>query len=75
MQVTIKIIGHLVYKVGFGEKAMDLPPGTTALELIRRLGLGENFHGIVTRNGNALPAGDELRQDDRIVIAHAYSGG
>ncbi len=75
MQVTVRVVGHLVYKTGFGEKILELPSGITVSELIRRIGLDENVPGMVTRNGACLLPGDELNPGDRIVIAPAYSGG
>lgn len=75
MQVTVKVVGHPLYKTGFGEKILELPPGITVSELIRRIGLDENFQGMVTRSGVSLPPGEVLKPNDRIVIAPAYSGG
>jgi hypothetical protein len=30
---------------------------------------------IITRNGKAVAPGDALRDGDRVVISHIYSGG
>ncbi len=75
MKVTVKLIGPFVHHQGFSEKDMEVPPTTTAQELLTLVNLDTSRPKIVTRNGRAIAMGDRLQEGDRIVISPIYSGG
>ena len=75
MKVTVKLIGGLVYTVGFAERDLDLPAGTTAAGLLARLGIGRPGSVITTRNGAGISPDDALGEGDRILISPPFSGG
>jgi molybdopterin converting factor small subunit len=75
MKITIKLIGPLIYAVGFSEKEFDVPEPATIDGLSGLVGIGQDRPRIVTRNGKAVGRLDELRDGDRVVIAPVYSGG
>ena len=75
MKVTVKLIGPFVQALGFSEKQMDVPAGTTADGILAIVRLDKSRPKIVTRNGRAIAPGDEVGEGDRIVIAPIYSGG
>ncbi len=75
MKITVKLIGPLIYEAGFSEKAMRLPAKTTAGELAARVKIKKSRSVIITRNGRAVAPGDALKDGDRVVISHIYSGG
>ena len=75
MRITIKLIGPLIYEAGFSEKVMRLPAGTTTGELIARVKIEKNRPVIITRNGRMVAPNDALKDGDRVVISHIYSGG
>ena len=75
MKVTVKLIGPLIYEAGFSEKALRLPAKTTAGQLIARVKIEKSRPIITTRNGRAVAPEDELKEGDRVVISHIYSGG
>lgn len=75
MKVTVKLIGPLVYAVGFSEKELTLAGPATAGELLDRVHVGKDRPTIVTRNGRAVGPPDALEDGDRIVISPIYSGG
>jgi sulfur carrier protein ThiS len=75
MRITVKLIGPLIYEAGFSEKRMRLPAKLTAGELVLRVKIDKNRPTIITRNGRAVAPDDALKDGDRIVISHIYSGG
>jgi len=75
MTVTVKLIGPFVQLFGFGEKALDVPAGTTADDLVGLVGIDKSRPRIVTRNGRAVVANEALAEGDRVVISPIYSGG
>ena len=75
MRITIKLIGPLIYEAGFSEKAVKLPANTTVGELVARVKIEKSRPTIITRNGRAVTPGDALKDGDRVVISHIYSGG
>jgi sulfur carrier protein ThiS len=75
MKITVKLIGPFVQLFGFSEKALDVPGGTTADDLIGLVGIDKSRPKIVTRNGRAVVPGEALAEGDRVVISPIYSGG
>ena len=75
MRITVKLIGPLIYEAGFSEKTMRLSAKTTAAEIVSRVKINKNRPVIITRNGRAAAPGDVLKDGDRVVISHIYSGG
>jgi sulfur carrier protein ThiS len=75
MKITVKLIGPFVQALGFSEKKMDVPAGTTADGVLNIVRVDKARPKIVTRNGRAIAPGDEVGEGDRIVIAPIYSGG
>ncbi len=75
MKVTVKLIGPLIYEGGFSEKVLELPGPMTAGELSAYVKIDRKRPTIITRNGKAVAPGDKLRDGDRVVLSHIYSGG
>jgi len=75
MKVTVKLVGGLVYKVGFAERELEVPPGTTAGSLLAGLGIDTPGSVITTRNGWGMAEDEEAREGDRILISPPFSGG
>ena len=75
MNVTVKLIGPFVSQLGFSEKGLDLPPGTTADGLLAIVGIDKARPKIITRNGRAIAPAEEVQDGDRIVVSPIYSGG
>ena len=75
MKITVKLIGPFVQALGFSEKDLDVPAGTTADGLLGLIAMDKARPKIVTRNGKAIAPGEEIGEGDRIVISPLYSGG
>lgn len=75
MNVTVKLVGGLIHTLGFSERELDLPPGSTVAELLDALGIDRGRPLIVGRNGWAIEAVDEVREGDRILVSPVFSGG
>lgn len=75
MKITVKLIGPFIRLFGFSEKALDVPAGTTAEDLIALVSIERSRPKIVTRNGRAVVPGEALAEGDRVVISPIYSGG
>jgi sulfur carrier protein ThiS len=75
MRITVKLIGPFVQLFGFGEKALEVPAGTTADDLIGLVSIDRARPKIVTRNGRAVVPDESLAEGDRVVISPIYSGG
>jgi sulfur carrier protein ThiS len=75
MKITVKLIGPFVNQLGFSEKELDVPAGTTADGLLALIGIDKARPKIITKNGRAVAPGEEARDGDRIVISPIYSGG
>ena len=75
MKVTVKLIGPFIHTIGFSEKELDVPPGTTAEGIQAMINIEKSRPKIVTRNGKAISSNDGLQDGDRIVISPIYSGG
>ncbi len=75
MNVTVKLVGGLIHTLGFSERELDLPPGSTVAELLDALGIDRGRPLIVGRNGWALEVVDPVREGDRIMVSPVFSGG
>lgn len=75
MKITVKLIGPFVQALGFSEKDMECPVGTTADGLVALVDIDKARPKIVTRNGRAVAPDEALADGDRIVISPIYSGG
>jgi sulfur carrier protein ThiS len=75
MRVTIKLVGGLVHTVGFSEREVDLPVGTTVAGLLDAIGIDPARPLIVGRSGWAIETDDEVDEGDRILISPVFSGG
>jgi sulfur carrier protein ThiS len=75
MRVTIKLVGGLVHTVGFSERVVDLPVGTTVAGLLDTIGIDPARPLIVGRNGWAIETDDKVHDGDRILISPVFSGG
>jgi len=75
MKVFVRLIGPVAIKLGFNEKELEVPEGTKLEGLFRLLKVEPVLPMIITRNGKSIEPEDKLQNGDRIVIAHAYSGG
>jgi sulfur carrier protein ThiS len=75
VRVTIKLVGGLVHTVGFSERVVDLPVGTTVAGLLDAIGIDPARPLIVGRSGWAIETDDEVHDGDRILISPVFSGG
>jgi len=75
MKITVKLIGPLIYEAGFSEKELALPGSMRVGELPAYVKIDGKRPTIITRNGRAAAPGDPLKDGDRVVISHIYSGG
>lgn len=75
MRITVKLIGPFIQALGFSEKQMTVPAGTTADGLLGIVAAIRGRPKIITRNGRAVAPGEEFRDGDRIVISPIHSGG
>jgi sulfur carrier protein ThiS len=75
MKIHVKMIGPLIYDVGFSEKDLEIPERTTAEMLMELISVPKQRPKIVTRNGKAVAPHEELAEGDRIAVSPIYSGG
>jgi sulfur carrier protein ThiS len=75
MKLTVKLAGGLVQTLGFSEREIELPPGTTVARLLDAIGIDPARPVIVGRNGWAMDLAEEIREGDRILISPVFSGG
>lgn len=75
MNITVKLIGPLVNKLGFSEKEMSIPEGTDLNGLTADMGFDSSWTVIAVRNGLAIAGEDEILPGDRIAFSPVYSGG
>jgi len=75
MKIHVKMIGPLIYDVGFSEKEIEIPERTTAERLLELISVPKQRPRIVTRNGRAVTPQEELADGDRIAVSPIYSGG
>jgi len=75
VRITVKLIGPFIQALGFSEKKMNVPSGTTVDSLLGIMAAIRGRPKIVTRNGRAIAPGEEFQEGDRIVISPIHSGG
>ena len=75
MNVTVKLIGPLIYAAGFSEREVEVPESTTTDGLLDLIGVDRERPRIVTRNGRAVGPADRFDEGDRVVVSPLYSGG
>ena len=75
MKVTVRLIGGFVYTLGFRERELQLPPGTTVAGLLDAIAIDRARPVIVGRNGWAIDLVEELSEGDRILVSPVFSGG
>ncbi len=75
MKVTVKLAGGLVHTLGFSERQLEVPPGTTVAELLDAVGIDRTRPMIVGRNGWAIGPHEALQDGDRILVSPVFSGG
>ncbi len=74
MKVQVKLIGGFIQKLGFSEKALELPEAETVDQLQTRLGL-EGIPVLFSRDGAGLHGHDVLKDGDRVLVSAMFSGG
>ena len=75
MHVTVKVIGGLVFRLGFAEQDRELPAGATAGSLLAALGITDPHTVITTRNGRGIAPEEQLEEGDRVLVSPPFSGG
>jgi sulfur carrier protein ThiS len=75
MTITVKLVGGLIHTLGFSERVLELPAGTTVAGLLEAIGIDPARPLIVGRSGWALETDDEVHDGDRILISPVFSGG
>ncbi|MFH1330866.1 MAG: MoaD/ThiS family protein [Actinomycetota bacterium] len=75
MKITVKVIGGLVHRLGFGEQEREVPAGTTAGGLLAELGIPDARTVITTRNGWGIAPNEMIAEGDRILVSPPFSGG
>ena len=75
IKVTLKLAGGLIHTVGFSERVVELPAGTTVAGLLAAVGIDRGRTLIVGRDGWAIDLDDEVRDGDRILVSPVFSGG
>ena len=75
MTITVKLVGGLIHTLGFSERVLDLPAGTTVAGLLEAIGIDPARPLIIGRSGWALETVDEVHDGDRILISPVFSGG
>ncbi len=75
MKITVKLVGGFVHTVGFSQKELDVAPGATVADVLAAIAIDRTRPMIVARNGHAAAEGEEVREGDRILVSHVFSGG
>ena len=75
MTVTVKLVGGLIHTLGFSERVVELPSGTTVAGLLDLLGIDPARPLIVGRSGWAIERTDDVHDGDRIMVSPVFSGG
>jgi hypothetical protein len=75
MKILVKVIGPLIYSVGFSERELTVDDGLTADGLAALLGIPKERPRIMTRNGAAIAPEARLIEGDKIAVSPIYSGG
>jgi len=75
MKVKVKVIGYFIYQAGFSEKELEIPPLTTAGELLSLINIKRRLPRIMMLNGKGIGSEKVLQNGDRVVIAPLAGGG
>jgi len=75
VKVTVKVIGGLAHRLGFGEENREIPAGSTAGALLGMLGITDPRTVITTRNGWGIAPDEVIEEGDRILVSPPFSGG
>lgn len=75
MKIKVKVIGYFIYQTGFSEKELEIPPMTTAGELLSLINIKRRLPRIMMRNGKGIGPEKKLQEGDRIVIVPLAGGG
>jgi len=75
VRIRVKMIGPLMYEVGFSEKEVEVPADTTAEALLDLIAVSRQRPRIMTRNGRAIAPQEVLEDGDKIAVSPIYSGG
>lgn len=75
MKITVRLVGGLVHRLGFGEQECEVPSGTTAGGLLAALGIPDPRTVITTRNGWGIGPDEVIEEGDRILVSPPFSGG
>ncbi len=79
MQVEVRVFATLrpyLPELGIGEaKTLEVPEGTTAADLARRLGIPLDEVKIIMRNGLQVEPDEVLADGDRVAYIPAVGGG
>jgi sulfur carrier protein ThiS len=75
MTITVKLVGGLIHTLGFSERVLELPAGTTVAGLLEAIGIDPARPLVVGRSGWAIESDDEVRDGDRILVSPVFSGG
>jgi len=75
VRIRVKMIGPLMYEVGFSEKEVEVPAATTAEALLDLIAVSRQRPRIMTRNGRAIAPQEVLEDGDKIAVSPIYSGG
>ncbi|MGE5421945.1 MAG: MoaD/ThiS family protein [Ignavibacteriales bacterium] len=74
MKIYYKAIGELRRKISCSEGEVECAKGTTAANLIDKLGL-ENKGLVIMVNGRKVGSEEPLNEDDRITLIPVAIGG
>lgn len=81
MRVHVEVGGYLVEHLpgGEGEQVLELPDGTTALDVMKRIGLPLEESYLVVLNDSVLTSADRatraLAEGDRLSLMPPLRGG
>lgn len=75
MKVKVKLIGPLISRMGFSEKDLEIPEESNLKSLLQKLEIPDDLPLILTVEGKGVSREHPLREGDRVVISHIYSGG
>ncbi len=75
IKIKLKIISHLIYKTGFGERDLELPQPVTVEELLTKINLENKIPMVIIRNGKVVDLKEQVQDGDRIVISPFFFGG
>jgi sulfur carrier protein ThiS len=75
MKITVKLVGGFVQTMGFSQKELDMAPGSTVADVLAAIAIDPTRPKIVALNGQAVAEDEVVREGDRILVSHVFSGG